>query len=93
VVAVTTVHPIRQQNETVGTKFMLINKDKKIFLLRRKGEKEPDKTAYKSIGHIRQRNNVESEYFLNTYEIIEYNMVEVGVIQAKDLDTRFPKKK
>ena len=71
---------------------MQITKSKKVFQLvnTTNGNTEPDKTLYKSVSHVLQS---AFSYFIRRqgipktgYEIIEYDLVEVGRIDIADAE-------
>lgn len=73
---------------------MILTKENKIFLLKRDGEDDKDisRVLYKSISQVLTKNFRSADRVPETgYEIIEYDLVEVGRIPIGSAHTRLPK--
>lgn len=71
---------------------MRLRKNKKVFQIKHKDAEVPEPRIWTGIGHLKQSVKVTSPYYKD-YQVVEYDVVEVGVINFTDLDTRFPSRK
>lgn len=71
---------------------MLITKQKKLFQLRRKGENLSRGRVYKSLAYFKSGNSRLIEEANDNYQVVEYDIVEVGTIELKDIDERLKRK-
>jgi hypothetical protein len=75
---------------------MRLTKAKKAYQVRFKKEEDRVRSStrlYSNVGHIKTSYNTDSEGFKKTMEIVEFDIVEVGVTDGKDFLTRFPNKR
>lgn len=74
---------------------MRLTKARKAFLVVSKGQdlKKCTGKLFSGTGHLRQAYRTNEKYFKANYDVVEFDLVEKGIVRGEDFDTIFPRKK